>query len=134
MPLRLKFAIRLTLLCSLAIILFSSCGYDGCADVPVLTLDFPHERICRRPGLYSALDWQTLSLGHGFFLRRNRACQHDRQCDDNNRDRRHHLHIDTGYDRHLGDGHSRRKQPERSLRWRPVGQTNVHNPVIETCA
>jgi hypothetical protein len=37
MPLRLKFAIRLTLLCSLAIVLFSSCGYDGCADVPVLT-------------------------------------------------------------------------------------------------
>jgi len=36
MPLRLKFAIRLTLLCSLAIILFSSCGYDGCADDPCL--------------------------------------------------------------------------------------------------
>ncbi|HWJ47921.1 MAG TPA: IPT/TIG domain-containing protein [Candidatus Udaeobacter sp.] len=37
MPLRLKFLICLTLLGLLAIIFLSSCGYNGCADVPVLT-------------------------------------------------------------------------------------------------
>jgi hypothetical protein len=36
MPLRSKFVISLTLLSSLAIIAFLSCGYDGCADIPVL--------------------------------------------------------------------------------------------------
>ena len=36
MPLRSKFVISLTLLGSLAIILFLSCGYNGCADIPVL--------------------------------------------------------------------------------------------------
>ena len=37
MPLRLKFAIGLSLIISPAIVLFSSCGFDWCADIPVLT-------------------------------------------------------------------------------------------------
>ena len=36
MPLRLKFVICLTLLSLLAVIFLSSCGYDACADIPVL--------------------------------------------------------------------------------------------------
>jgi hypothetical protein len=36
MPLRLKFVSCLTFLGSLAIIFLSSCGYNGCADIPVL--------------------------------------------------------------------------------------------------
>ena len=36
MPLPLKFVISLTLLSSLAVIPFLSCGYNGCADIPVL--------------------------------------------------------------------------------------------------
>lgn len=36
MPLRSKFALSLTLLSSLAMIAFLSCGYNGCADIPVL--------------------------------------------------------------------------------------------------
>jgi hypothetical protein len=37
MHVRLRLALCLALLGSLAIIPFSSCGYTGCADVPVLT-------------------------------------------------------------------------------------------------
>jgi len=33
----LKFLIGLSVLASVAILTFPSCGYDGCADVPVLT-------------------------------------------------------------------------------------------------
>jgi hypothetical protein len=36
MPHRLKFAIGFALLALMAAITFASCGYDGCADVPVL--------------------------------------------------------------------------------------------------
>jgi hypothetical protein len=36
MPLRLKFVMCLTLLSLLAVIFLSSCGYDVCADIPVL--------------------------------------------------------------------------------------------------
>jgi hypothetical protein len=37
MPLRLKFVICVTLLGLPAAVFLSSCGYDACADVPVLT-------------------------------------------------------------------------------------------------
>ena len=37
MPLRLKSAIGLALLATVAIAAFPSCGYKGCADIPVLT-------------------------------------------------------------------------------------------------
>ncbi len=37
MPLRLKFAVSLAVLTTAAIVAFPSCGYNGCADVPVLT-------------------------------------------------------------------------------------------------
>jgi trimeric autotransporter adhesin len=41
MPLRLKSVIGLGLLALVAIAISPSCGYDGCADVPVLTLISP---------------------------------------------------------------------------------------------
>ena len=37
MPLRLKFAIGLAVLATIVIVAFPSCGYNGCADIPVLT-------------------------------------------------------------------------------------------------
>ena len=37
MPLRLKFVFGLAVLTTLAFVAFPSCGYNGCADIPVLT-------------------------------------------------------------------------------------------------
>lgn len=37
MLLRLKFAVGLVLLATVAVVAFPSCGYNGCADIPVLT-------------------------------------------------------------------------------------------------
>ena len=49
MPPRVEFAICLTLLGALAIIPFSSCGYTGCADVPVLTSISPTGALAGAP-------------------------------------------------------------------------------------
>jgi hypothetical protein len=55
MPLRSKFVISLTLLGSLAIIPFLSCGYNGCADIPVLNSISPTSASAGGPGFTMTL-------------------------------------------------------------------------------
>ena len=68
MSIRLKFVFRLALLASVAIVIFSSCGYDGCADVPVLTSISPTSASAGDPGFTLTLTGRHFHSDTVFFF------------------------------------------------------------------
>ena len=68
MPLRLKFAIGLALIVSAAIIIFPSCGYDGCADIPVLTSISPTSASAGGPAFTLTLTGRHFHSDTVFFF------------------------------------------------------------------
>ena len=68
MPLRSKFVISLTLLISLAMIPFVSCGYNGCADIPVLDSISPTNASAGGPAFTMTLTGRHFHTDTVFFF------------------------------------------------------------------
>jgi hypothetical protein len=68
MPLRSKFVISLTLLSLLAIIPFVSCGYNGCADIPVLDSISPASASAGGPAFTMTLTGRHFHTDTVFFF------------------------------------------------------------------
>jgi len=119
MPLRLKFAIGLSLIVSAAILIFPSCGFDGCADIPVLSSISPTSAPVGGPPLLN-INRQALSLRYDFFLRRYRTGKQDDQFVDDHRGDRRYLYNNPRYDRCLGNVYPGRNQLEWSVRRRAL--------------
>ena len=68
MPLRSKFVISLTLLSALAVIPFLSCGYDGCADIPVLDSISPTSASAGGPAFTMTLTGRHFHTDTVFFF------------------------------------------------------------------
>jgi hypothetical protein len=68
MPLRLKFVICLTLLGLLAVISLSSCGYDACADIPVLDSISPTSASAGSPAFTMTLTGRHFHSDTVFFF------------------------------------------------------------------
>jgi len=68
MPIRLKFVIFLVALVMLAIIPFFSCGYNGCADVPVLTSISPTSASAGGPAFTMTLTGRHFHSDTVFFF------------------------------------------------------------------
>lgn len=68
MPLRSKFVISLTLLSALAVIPFLSCGYNGCADIPVLDSISPTSASAGGPAFTMTLTGRHFHSDTVFFF------------------------------------------------------------------
>jgi hypothetical protein len=68
MPLRSKFVICLALLSSLAIVPFLSCGYNGCADIPVLDSISPTSASAGGPAFSMTLTGRHFHTDTVFFF------------------------------------------------------------------
>jgi len=68
MPLRSKFVICLALLSSLAIVPFLSCGYNGCADIPVLDSISPTSASAGGPAFTMTLTGRHFHTDTVFFF------------------------------------------------------------------
>ena len=68
MPLRVTFVVCLMLLCALAAIPFSSCGYNGCADIPVLTSISPTTALAGGPAFTMTLTGRHFHSDTVFFF------------------------------------------------------------------
>ena len=68
MPLRSKFVLCLALLSSLAIVPFLSCGYNGCADIPVLDSISPTSASAGGPAFTMTLTGRHFHTDTVFFF------------------------------------------------------------------
>ena len=68
MPLRSRFVISITLLSALAIIPFLSCGYNGCADIPVLNSISPTSASAGGPAFIMTLTGRHFHTDTVFFF------------------------------------------------------------------
>jgi len=68
MRLRMRFVFCLTLLGFLAVIFFPSCGYDGCADLPVLTSISPSSTSAGGPAFTLTLTGRHFHSDTIFFF------------------------------------------------------------------
>ena len=68
MPLRLKFVIGFAVLISAAIAVLPSCGYNGCADVPVLSSISPTSAVAGGPTFTMTLTGRHFHSDTVFFF------------------------------------------------------------------
>ena len=68
MPLRLKFAVGLSVMVTVAMVAFPSCGYNGCADIPVLTSISPTSVSAGGPAFTMTLSGRHFHSDTVFFF------------------------------------------------------------------